>query len=129
QSPRHGADAGLAKTFHAVEPARFQAVYVELGLFWNVHDGRETIRQVADAVVPSAREFAVPGNRVGGDLHALDQRPNHVGFGYQRVDDEPGVVRVDGADEAPIAGPGIDFDFDEARTDAFVRPASRAAGN
>ena len=66
-------------------------------------------------------KFAVPRNRIGGDLGALDQRADHVGFGDERIDHEPGVVRIDGADEAPIAGPGVHLDLDEAGADAFVR--------
>ena len=125
----HGPDAGFAETLYAIEPARLQAVDVELRLFGNVHDGRKAVGQVADAVMARARKFAIPRNGVGGDLRALDQRPDHVGLGNQRVDHQARVVRVDGADEAPIAGPGVHFDFDEACADAFVRSSSFAAGD
>src|SRR5438876_1753411 len=97
ESARHGSNTGFAETLYAVEPAGFQAVDVELGLLRNVHDGGEPVGEVADAVVAGAGEFAVPWNRVGGGLSALYQRSHHVGFRYQRIDDQARVLRIQGA--------------------------------
>ena len=43
------------------------------------------------------------------------------------IDHQSGIVRVDRPNEAPVAGPGIDFHFDEARAHAFVCRSSFAA--
>ena len=37
---------------------------------------------------------------------------------------ETRVMRIHGSDEAPVAGPGVHFDFGETRPDAFVGAAS-----
>src|SRR5580658_4106723 len=123
------ADAGLAKTLDAIKPTRLQAVDIDLRYFRNVHDGRQSVGQVADAVVARAREFAVPRNAVGGELRALYQRSHHIGFGDQRIDDDACVVRIYRSHEAPIAGPSVDFHFGETGAQSFIRRASFASRN
>ncbi len=117
---RHRADTGFAEAFDAIEPARLVTVDENLGLLRRVHDGREPIGQIADAVVARAGEFAVPGDGVGGNLGAFNEGANHIGFGDQRVDHDSRVVRVDGADEAPVAGPCVDFNLGETSADALI---------
>src|SRR6266849_6655580 len=68
QRARHGADAGLAEALDAVEPPRLEAVDVHLRLLRHVHDRRQPVREVPDAVMLGAGELAIPRNRVGGDL-------------------------------------------------------------
>src|SRR5262252_4472070 len=58
QRARHGADARLAEALDAVEPARLEAVDVHLRLRRHVHDGRQPVRQIADAVMPRTGELA-----------------------------------------------------------------------
>ena len=55
------------------------------------------------------------------------KRSHHVGFGYHRIDHQSGIVRINRPNEAPVAGPGVDFHFDEARAHAFVCRGSFAA--
>ena len=120
----NSADAGFAETLNAVEPAGLQAVDEQLCLLRRVHDGRQAIGKVTDAVVPGAGEFPVPWDRVGSDLSAFDQRSHHVGFRYQWVDHDARIVRIDGSYETPVAGPGVHFDLGEAGSDAFVGSAA-----
>src|SRR5262249_6057282 len=126
---RHGADAGFAEALDPVEPPRLEAVDVDLRLPGHVHDRRQPVREIADAVVLRAWELAVPRNRIGRDLRTLDERPDHVGFGHERVDDDARVVDVRRAQEAPVARPRVHFHFGKTRPDAFVLTRPFAAGD
>src|SRR4029077_4482215 len=129
QSAGHSADAGLAEALDAVEPPRLEAVDVHLRLLRHVHDGRQAVREIPDAVMTRAGEFAVPWNRIGRDLRALDERSDHVRFGDQRVDHEAGVGPVGRAGQPPVPRPRVDFHFDEAGADAFVLSRPLATGD
>ena len=125
---RHRADGGLAETFHAVEPARLEAVNIHLRRFRNVHDRGQAIRQITDGIVARSGKLAVPRNWFGRDLRAFNQRADHVRLGNQWIDDQSGVVRVDGSNEAVISCPGIHFHFHEAGAHALVQRGAFAAG-
>src|SRR5262245_29329241 len=74
QGSRYSADRRLAEALGPVEPAWFQAVDEDLRLaIGHIHDRRNSIRQVSDAVVARSGEFPVPRNRICCHLEALDQ--------------------------------------------------------
>src|SRR5688572_8858451 len=76
----HGADGRLAEALRSVEPPRLEAIDEHLRLiFGNVHDCRNPVRQVADAVMTGSRKFPIPRNRIGRHLIALYQGSVHVG--------------------------------------------------
>src|SRR5688572_18806686 len=83
---RHCPDGRLAETFYSIEPARLQDVDEDLRLlFRNIHDRREPVRQIADAVVTCPWKLAIPRNRIGCKLRALDQGSMQIGFGGERI--------------------------------------------
>src|SRR6516225_5794944 len=85
---RHSTDAGFAETLYAIEPPRLQTIDINLRLLGDIHDGRKTVGEIAHAVMPRARKFAVPGNGVGCDLRALDEGADHIGLSNQGIDNQ-----------------------------------------
>ena len=87
-----------------------------------LHDRRQPVGQIADAVVQRARKFAVPRNGVGSHRSALHQRSMLIGVGQQRIHDVAGVVAIRRVHVAPIARPGVHFDFGKAarRSPRFI---------
>jgi hypothetical protein len=83
----YATDRGFSHAFYSEEPAWLQAVDEDLCLFRNIHDCREPIGQIANAVVTGAWKFPIVRNRVRRHLSALDQRSFHIAFSQQRVDD------------------------------------------
>src|SRR5262245_39753226 len=69
----------------------------------------------------SSRKFTVPRNRIGRDLSALDEGPDHIGLRREWIDNEPRIVRIERSNESPVAGPRIHFDFDETGANPFAR--------
>src|SRR5262245_9913249 len=100
---RYSADRRLAEALGPVEPAWVQAVDEDLCLaIGHVHDRRNAIRQVSDAVMARSGEFPVPRDRVCCHLEALDQRSVHIRLADKRVHDETDIVAVDGTKETPV---------------------------
>ena len=62
-----------AKPFEPKNQRGSQAIDEHVGRLRRLHDRRQPIGQIADAVVPSARKFPVPRNGVGRHLRALHQ--------------------------------------------------------
>src|SRR5262249_21373777 len=66
QCCRNRSDGCFRETLGSKKPARLQAVdeHVNL-LIWNVHDGRKSVREVADAMVAETWKFTIPRNGFG----------------------------------------------------------------
>src|SRR5712692_7835540 len=73
------------------KPTRLQAINKDVGLIiWNIHDCRNPIRQKAHTVVTGSRKLSIVRKWIRRHLEALHERPMHVGFTNQGVDDQTG---------------------------------------
>ncbi len=89
-----------------------------------LHDRRQSIRQVTDAIVAVPRKVPVPRNAVRRHSRALHQRPFHRRICQERIHDMPGVMAIRRSHIPPIAGPGVHLNFSEARANAAIHGSS-----
>src|SRR6058998_627197 len=122
-------NAGFAEALHSVEPARLQTIEIKLRHLRDVHDRRQPVGQIPDAVMTRTWKFSIPRNRIGCHLRTFDKRSDHIGFGDKWIDDKAGVVRIYRTDESPIARPRIHFHFHKAGAYALVRCSPFTTGN
>src|SRR6185503_4955889 len=111
---RHRANAGFTEAFYPKEPSGLEAVDEYLSLvLGNIHDRRQTIRKISDAVVARARELSIPRNGFGSHLNALYQRTVHIRFTNERIDHQSDVMTINRSQHPPVASPCIYFDLNE----------------
>src|ERR1051325_7943662 len=67
---RYASDARFAEALDAIKPSGLQAIDEQLRHFRDIHDGRQPIRKIANAVVPGAWKLSIPRNGIGCDLCA-----------------------------------------------------------